>query len=52
LGGKWMATDKDVKEEFTYWSNGSGVDFYDEGIIKLVQHLVRCLNHNGDYVEE
>jgi hypothetical protein len=47
-----MATDKNVKEAVMYRLNGPAVDFYDEGIIKLVQHLVKCLNHNGDYVEE
>jgi hypothetical protein len=27
-------------------------DFYDEGIVKLVQLLDKCLNHNEDYVEK
>jgi hypothetical protein len=32
--------------------NGLVADFYDEGIVKLVQILDKCLNHNGDYREK
>jgi hypothetical protein len=52
LGSKWMATDEEVKETVMDWSNGLVTDFYDERIIKLVQHLGKCLNHNWDYVEK
>jgi hypothetical protein len=34
------------------WLNGLAADFYDEGIIKLVQRLDKCLNHNGEYVQK
>jgi hypothetical protein len=50
LDGKWMATDEEVKETVTDWLNGLASDFYDEGIVKLVQHLDKCLNRNRDYV--
>jgi hypothetical protein len=46
-----MATDE-VKERVMDWLNGLGADFYDEGIIKLVQCLNKCLNCNGGYVEK
>jgi hypothetical protein len=31
-----LATDKEVKETVADWLNGPVVDFYEEGIIKLV----------------
>jgi hypothetical protein len=31
---------------------GMAADFYYVGIIRLVQHLDKCLNHNGDHVEK
>jgi hypothetical protein len=36
----------------TDWLNGLAADFYDKGIVKLVQPLVKYLNHNGDYIEK
>jgi hypothetical protein len=33
------------------WLNGMAGDFYDEGIVQLVQRLDKSLNRNGDYVE-
>jgi hypothetical protein len=51
LDGKWMAIDK-VKETVTDWLNGLAADFYDKGIVKLVQHLDKCLNRNGGHVEK
>jgi histone-lysine N-methyltransferase SETMAR len=39
LGGKQMAADEEVKEPVTNWLNGLAPDFYDEGIVKLVQRL-------------
>jgi hypothetical protein len=32
------------------WLNGLAADFYDEGIVKLVQSLNKCLNRNGNYI--
>jgi hypothetical protein len=43
---------KEVKETVMDWLNGLVADFYDEGIIKLVQCLDKCLNHNGNYAEK
>jgi hypothetical protein len=34
------------------WLNGLAADFYDKGIIKLVQCLNKWLNRNGDYEEK
>jgi hypothetical protein len=47
-----MVTDEEVKETVTGWLNGLAADFYDEGTVKLVQLLDKCLNRNGDYVEK
>jgi hypothetical protein len=52
LGGKHMETDEEVKETVTDWLNGLAADFYDKGIVKLLQRLDKCMNHNGDYKEE
>jgi histone-lysine N-methyltransferase SETMAR len=52
LGSKRMATDEEMKETVKDWLNGLAADFHDEGIIKLVQHLDKCLNRSGDYVEK
>jgi hypothetical protein len=50
LGGKRMATDEEVKKIVTGWLDGLAAVCYDEGIVKLVQRLDKCLNHNGDTV--
>jgi hypothetical protein len=47
-----MATDEEVKERVTVWLNVLAADFSDEGTVKLVQHLDKCLNRNGNYVEK
>jgi histone-lysine N-methyltransferase SETMAR len=52
LGSKQMATDEEAKETVTDWLNGLAADFCNKGIVKLVQHLGRCLNRNGDYIEK
>jgi hypothetical protein len=41
-----------VKETFTDKLKGLSTDFCDNGIVKLVQRLDKCLNRNGDYVEK
>jgi hypothetical protein len=41
-----------VKETVMDWLNGLVADFYDEGIVKLVQHSGKYLNHSGDYIEK
>jgi hypothetical protein len=40
-----------VNETVTDWLNGVAADFYDKGIVKLVHRLDKCLNRNGNYVE-
>jgi histone-lysine N-methyltransferase SETMAR len=52
LGGKRMETDVEVKETDTAWLNGLAAEFYDEGIVKLLSRLDKCLNLYGDYVEK
>jgi hypothetical protein len=44
--------ESDVKETVTDLLNGLKADFSDGGTIQLMQCLHKCLNHNGDYVEE
>jgi hypothetical protein len=47
-----MATDEEMKEAVTDCLNGLEADFCDEGIMKLVQHLDKCLNRNADLVKK
>jgi hypothetical protein len=47
-----VATGEEVKKTVTYLINRLAPNFYDEGIINLVQHLDKQLNHNGDYGEK
>jgi hypothetical protein len=46
-----MASVEKVKSTATDWLHGLVADLYDKRIVKLVQHLDKCLNWNGDYVE-
>jgi histone-lysine N-methyltransferase SETMAR len=52
LGGKRMETDGEDKETVTAWLNGLAVEFCDEGIVKLLSRLDKCLNLYDDYVEK
>ena len=45
-----MAVDDELKQ--TTWLNRQAVDFFDDGINKLVPRLKKCLDLNGDYVEK
>jgi hypothetical protein len=38
-----------MKEMVTDQLNVLAADFYDEGMVKLVQHLNKCLNYNWDH---
>jgi hypothetical protein len=40
-----------MKEIVTGWLKGLAVGFYDERIVKPVQHLDKSLIRNGNYVE-
>jgi hypothetical protein len=42
LSSKWMTTD----EGLTDWLNGLAANCSDEGIVKLVQRLHKCPNHD------
>jgi hypothetical protein len=52
LGRKRMETDAEVKETVTAWLNGLAAEFYDEGIVKLLSRLGKCLNLYGDCIEK
>jgi hypothetical protein len=41
-----------MKEKVTDWLSGLAVNFYGEGIVKLVQYLDKCLNRNEGYLEK
>jgi hypothetical protein len=43
---RWTQTEE-VKEAVTDWLNGLVADLHDEGIVKPVQRLGKCLNRNG-----
>jgi hypothetical protein len=47
-----MATDEEVKEKVMEWLSGLAADVYDEGFMKLVERLDKCLNRNGGFVEK
>jgi hypothetical protein len=47
-----MERDSEAKETVTAWLNGLAAEFYDEGIVKLLSRLDKCLNLYGDYVEK
>jgi hypothetical protein len=52
LASKWMAFYEEVKETFTDWLNGLAAIFHDKESVKFLQHMDKCLNHNGNYVEK
>jgi len=53
LGGKGMETDEEVKKEVTQYLQKEVVgSFYEAGIEKLSVRLEKCIQVNGDYVEE
>jgi hypothetical protein len=47
-----MMKNEDIKETVPDWLNRLAANFHDEGIIQLVHHMNKCLNHNGDYKEK
>jgi hypothetical protein len=40
-------TQTEAKETVADWLNGLAANFYDQGIVRLVQRLDKCLNLNG-----
>lgn len=52
----WIATqrlddDAELQARVNEWLK-SDVNFYDDGICKLIHHYDKCLNLNGNYVEK
>jgi hypothetical protein len=43
---------EEVENTATDCLNGLAANFYDEGIIRLMKRLDKCLNCNGNYIEE
>jgi histone-lysine N-methyltransferase SETMAR len=52
LGGRRFKSDEEVKDAVKEWLNGLVAEVYDEGIVKLLSQLDKCLNLYGDYVEK
>jgi hypothetical protein len=51
LGGWWFHDDK-VNEAVNTWFTLQTASFYDAWIQKLLPHYDKCLNNDGNYVEE
>jgi histone-lysine N-methyltransferase SETMAR len=52
LGGTHFRTGKELKEEGLSYLRGVAGEFYDSGIKKMVHHMQKCTELNGDYVEK
>jgi hypothetical protein len=52
LGGRRLKSVEEVKDDVKEWLNGLAAEVYDEGIVKLLSRLDKCLNLYGDYVEK
>jgi hypothetical protein len=46
------STQAEEAKKVTDWLIGLVANFCDEGIIKLMPHVDKCLNCNGDYIEK
>ncbi|GFV74452.1 histone-lysine N-methyltransferase SETMAR [Trichonephila clavipes] len=51
FSGKRFSSDSAVKKSAETWLNGQGLDFYQDGLSKLVLRSDKCLNSLGDYVK-
>jgi hypothetical protein len=47
-----MSRSRKCERNIMDWLNGLVANVYVEGMIKLMQHLDKCLNLNGDYIEK
>jgi hypothetical protein len=47
LGGRRFKSDEEVKDAIKEWLNGLAAEVYDEGIVKLLSRLDKCLNLYG-----
>jgi hypothetical protein len=52
LGGRRFKSDEEVKDAVKEWLQGLAAEVYDEGIVKLLSRLDKCLNLYCDYVEK
>jgi hypothetical protein len=52
LIGRSFKSDEEVKDAIKEWLNGLAAEVYDEGIVKLLSRLDKCLNLHGDYIEK
>ena len=51
-GGKRHADDEDLQHAVVDWLNSQAAVWYEEGLSKLVSRYDKCLNVQGDYVEQ
>jgi hypothetical protein len=51
LDGLQFHDDNEVKEEHNTWFASQAASFYDVGIHKLVSRYDKCLNNDGNFVE-
>jgi hypothetical protein len=51
LGGQRFHDDNEIKEAVDTWFASQVASFYDVGIQKLVLHYDKCLNNDGNHVE-
>jgi hypothetical protein len=52
LGGMHFRTGEELKEEVLSYLRGAAGEFYDSGIKKMVHHMQKCIDLNGDDVEK
>jgi hypothetical protein len=50
LGGRRFKSDEEVKDAVKEWLNGLAAEVYEEGIVRLLSRLDKCLSLYGDYV--
>jgi hypothetical protein len=51
LGGTHFRTGEELKEEVLSYLRGAAGEFYDSGIKNMVHRTQKCIDLNGDYVE-
>lgn len=47
---QWFENNEKLKENVNIWLNSKVVEFYDEGIKKLVHKYDKCLNLSGNFM--
>jgi hypothetical protein len=51
LASQKFHEDKEVKNKVTTWLHAPAAEFYDIGMLRLIPRLNKCLDKDGDYVE-